>query len=89
MFYFKIVGSLLAVYMLITAHYPTNIAYLGHGRALSNLPDANGIWVRIAGGCFLVVVWVWDYSDLLSVIFSVAGWIALGVSFYTNHNRIL
>lgn len=89
MFYFKIFGSLLSAYMLITAHYPTNFDVASGGlRTRSALPETSGLWVRVAGGCFLADIWVWEYSSMLATVLSVAGGIALVLSFMGDFSKI-
>ncbi|MBT7789266.1 MAG: hypothetical protein HN757_10365 [Calditrichaeota bacterium] len=77
--------------MITTGHFPTGFMYLERFRTRYSIPeirDTFGLWVRISGGCFLIDIWVWNYSVLLSSIFTVVGCVALGISFYTDHKQI-
>jgi len=75
--------------MLLTAHYPLNLeTALGGLMTRGSLPETAGVWIRIAGGCFLVDIWIYEYSTMLAGIIGAAGIIAIVISFFGDFSRV-
>jgi len=91
---------LLGLYMAIFAHFPTYYVFFWQAtpyyfKTSYILPDTYGIWVRIAGGCFVVgflMMALGEFNDNLPLLLATmivhgAGSACLLVSFFNNRTK--